>query len=194
MDIWGLDKIYVFIMFVVPGFVCLKTYELLIPSPVKDTSKQIIDAVAYSCLNYAFLFFFIVKVENSSLATTHLNLYFIFYFFVILIFPFIIVLIWKWLRSTAFVQKNTPHPTAKPWDYVFAQRRSYWIKVVLKDGTVIGGRYSSKSFASSAPAPEQIYFEETWVLNENGGFVRAKNNTAGVLILSNDISHIELRN
>ena len=49
------------------------------------------------------------------------------------------------------------------------------------------------SFASSAPAEEQIYLEETWVLNEKGGFERKKNTTAGVIILASEISHIELR-
>ncbi|HBZ5598803.1 TPA: hypothetical protein OOF66_002534 [Morganella morganii] len=64
----------------------------------------------------------------------------------------------------------------------------------MKDGSVIAGRYAEKSFASSAPAPEQIYLEETWILNEKGGFERAKKQTAGVIILSSEISHIELRN
>ena len=87
-----------------------------------------------------------------------------------------------------------PHPTLKPWDFVFAQQKPYWIKVTLKNGTTIAGLYADKSFASSTPAQEQIYLEQTWVLNANGGFERAKNDTAGVIILSNEISHIELRN
>ena len=194
MNIWDLDKLYLFIIFVVPGFVSLKAYELIFPSQPKDSSKQIIDAVAYSCINYSFLFFFILKIEKSDCFITHPNLYFLFYFFVLFISPVILVLIWKWLRSTNFFQNNAPHPTAKPWDFVFSQRKSYWVKVVKNDGTVIGGRYSDKSFASSTPAPEQIYLEESWILNENGGFERIKNNTAGVIILTNDISHIELRN
>lgn len=181
-------------MFVVPGFVSLKTYELLFPSQHKESSKQIVDAISYSCLNYAFLFFLILKVEQSCLAKIHQNLYFFFYFFVLFIFPVILVFIWKWLRSTNFVQKNVPHPTEKPWDYVFSQRKSFWVKVVKNDGTVIGGRYSGNSFASSAPSSEQLYIEESWVINENGGFERAKKNSAGVIVLSSEISHIELRN
>lgn len=194
MNIWDLDKLHLFIMFVVPGFVSLKVYELFFPSQPKDSSKQIIDAIAYSCINYAFLFFFIFKIEKSSSATTHPNLYFLFYFFVLFISPVILIVIWKWLRSTNFIQNNAPHPTAKPWDYVFSQRKSYWVKVVKNDGTVIAGRYSYKSFASSAPAPEQIYLEESWIINDNGGFERVKNNTAGVIVLTSEISHIELRN
>jgi len=194
LNIWDLDKLFLFIMFVVPGFISLKAYELFIPSQPKDSSKQIIDAITYSSINYALLFFFIVKVELSGYYTTHQNLYYLFYFSVLFLSPVVLVLIWKWIRSTNIAQKNAPHPTGKPWDYVFSQRKSYWVKVVKNDGTVIGGKYSEKSFASSAPASEQIYLEEAWVINDNGGFERVKNNSAGVIILTDDISHIELRN
>lgn len=194
MNIWDLDKLFLFIMFVVPGFISLKAYELLVPGQSKDSSKQIVDAITYSCINYALLFFFILKVEQSGYYTTHPNLYYLFYFFVLFLSPILLVLGWKWIRSTNIAQKNAPHPTAKPWDYVFSQRKSYWVKVVKNDGTVIGGKYSDKSFASSAPAPEQIYLEESWIINDKGGFERVKNDSAGVIILTGDISHIELRN
>ena len=85
-----------------------------------------------------------------------------------------------------------PHPTQKPWDYVFSKRESYWVKVVLNDGLTIGGKYSSNSFASSTPASEQLYLEETWIIKEKGGFDRKKNQTNGVIILSKDIAYIEL--
>jgi len=191
LKIWELDQLYLFIMFVVPGFVSLKSYELLLPSQYKDSSKQIVDAIAYSCLNYAFLFYWILQVEQSDLVKAHQNLYFFFYFFVLFIFPVLLVFLWKWLRATSFVQKNAPHPTEKPWDYVFSQRKEYWVKVVLNDSTIIGGLYSNKSFASSSPAPEQIYLEETWIINDKGGFEREKSRTAGVIILSSEIAYIE---
>ena len=101
--------------------------------------------------------------------------------------------LWKYLRSREFFQKNAPHPTARPWDYVFSQRKPYWVKITLKDGTLVAGKYAEKSFTSSSPAPEQIYLEETWILNDKGGFERVKNDTAGVIILSSEISYIELR-
>jgi len=181
-------------MFVVPGFISLKAYELFVPGQVKDSSKQIIDAITYSCINYALLFFIIQKIEKSGYITTHPNSYLLFYFFVLFVSPIILVVVWRWLRSTDFAQQNVPHPTEKPWDYVFSQRKSYWVKVVKNDGTVIGGKFSENSFASSAPALEQIYLEESWVINDNGGFERVKNTSAGVIILSSEISHIELRN
>lgn len=193
MDIWEIDKLVLFIAFVIPGFISIKAYQLAFPGTERATSDQLIDAIAYSSINYALLIFPIISVESGKLKDECRAVYYLFYIFVLFIAPIIWVLLWKYLRTRDFFQRNAPHPTAKPWDYVFAQRRPYWIKVTLKDGTVIAGRYADKSFASSAPAQEQIYLEETWVLNQNGGFERRKNNTAGVLILSSEISHVELR-
>lgn len=194
MDIWEIDKLALFIAFVIPGFISIKAYQLAFPGTERATSDQLIDAIAYSSINYALLIFPIIAVESGTLRDTCRSLYYLFYIFVLFLAPIIWVLLWKYLRTRDFFQRNAPHPTAKPWDYVFAQRKPYWVKVTLKDGTVIAGRYADKSFSSSAPAPEQIYLEQTWVLNDKGGFERAKNNTAGVLILSSEISHVELRN
>lgn len=193
MDLWEIDKLALFIAFVIPGFISIKAYQLAFPGTERATSDQLVDAIAYSSINYALLIFPIISIESGTLKETCKFLYYLFYIIVLFVAPIIWVLIWKYLRTRNFFQRNAPHPTAKPWDYVFAQRKSYWVKVALKDGSIIAGRYSDNSFASSAPAPEQIYLEETWILNDKGGFERAKNNTAGVIILSSEISHIELR-
>ncbi|EMV1560034.1 hypothetical protein AABV68_001296 [Enterobacter ludwigii] len=63
--------------------------------------------------------------------------------------------------------------------------------VTLKDGNKIAGKYSADSFSSSSPNPEQLYLEENWVINADGGFERARTDTLGILILSKDIEHIE---
>lgn len=194
MRIWELDKLILFIAFVIPGFVSIKCYQLLFPGTERPTSDQLVDAIAYSSINYAILLIPIIFVENSSLKENYIYLYYIFYTFVLLIAPIIWVVAWKYLRTHNLFQRSAPHPTAKPWDYVFSQRKSYWLKVVLKDGTTVAGKYGAKSFASSAPADEQIYLEESWILNDNGGFLREKNNTAGVIVLSKEISYIEFRN
>lgn len=194
MDIWTADKLILFLAFVIPGFISIKAYQLVFPGTKRATSDQLIDAIAYSSVNYAILIFPILSIENGSLKNTCSFLYYLFYVFVLFLAPIIWVLIWKFLRTSDFFQRNAPHPTAKPWDYVFSQRKPYWVKITLKDGTIIAGRYADKSFSSSAPSEEQIYLEETWLLNNRGGFERVKNNSAGVIILSSEISYIELRN
>lgn len=194
MDIWDLNKLILFLAFVIPGFISIKTYQLVFPGTERATSDQLIDAVAYSSINYALLIFPIISIENISLKTSYPVLYYLFYIFVLLLAPILWVITWKYLRTRDFFQRNAPHPTAKPWDYVFSQRKPYWVKVILKDGKIIGGRYADKSFASSAPSEEQLYLEETWILNDKGAFERKKHGTAGIIILTNEISHIELRN
>lgn len=193
MDIWEQNKLLLFIAFAIPGFISLKSYEVLCPSSVKSSSDRLIDAVTYSCINYGILYLPIRWVEASDWQENSECKYYFFTIFVLLIAPFVWALLWKKIRSSDFFQKNAPHPIEKPWDFLFEQRKPYWIKVTLNNGEIIAGRYNSKSFASSAPADEQIYLEETWVLDEDEAFLRKVDRTAGILILSKNISHIELR-
>src|SRR5262245_24807589 len=127
MDIWEVDKLVLLIIFVIPGFIALKMYELIFPAEDKDSSKQIIDSVAYSSLTYALMLWPILKVEGSTLKTTHPNFYALFYMFVLFAAPVLLVFIWRFLRTRRIFQKYVAHPTRKPWDYVFGQRKPYWV-------------------------------------------------------------------
>lgn len=192
MDIWEVDKLIIFIAFVVPGFISLKTYELLQPGLAKDSSQQVVDAVAYSSINYALLLWPIYTVERHNLQASYPTLYALFYVFVLLVAPIVWAWMFRWLRTTQLIQKSLAHPTGKPWDYVFSQRKPYWVIATLSDGRQIAGRYDEKSFASSSPATEQIYLEEAWMLNEDGGLERPRVDSAGIIILSQDIVTLEL--
>ncbi|MBR9910400.1 MAG: hypothetical protein GYB33_08635 [Gammaproteobacteria bacterium] len=191
MDIFEESKLILFIAFVVPGFIAIKAYELLSPAQQRDSSKQLIDAVSYSCLNYAVLILPIYYLETNNLSKSHPNLYALFYFCVLFVAPVLLVIGWRILREFEWVQKFVPHPTQKPWDFVFSQRKTYWVTVTLKNGAKIAGMYGPNSFASSAPSEEQIYLEEQWMLNDEGGFDRAVEQTSGVIVLSSEILSIE---
>lgn len=192
MDIWDGNKLALFIAFVVPGFIAIKVYALLSPSSQTDSAKQLIDAVSYSCLNYAFLLWPIYEVESSSLKSNYPQIYALFYMAVFFFSPVLLVIFWKYLREREWAQNFFPHPIQKPWDFVFSQRRTYWIIVTLKNGEKIAGMYGPDSFASSAPSEEQIYLEEQWILNDYGGFDRRAEQTSGIIILSSEIRSVEL--
>jgi hypothetical protein len=193
MDIWDPNKLSLFIQFVVPGFIAIKWYQLLYPGTSRPASDQIVDAVAYSCINYAIWSIPMGHVQNIVKSNGWSPCDVLFYILVMFISPILLVELWKRIRTSARFQKNAPHPIGKPWDFVFQQRKWYWMKVTLKDGTVIGGKFGDKSFASSAPDEEQLYIQETWVLDEDGAFIRRKNDTAGVIVVSAEIASIELR-
>ncbi len=191
MDIWDTNKLVLFVAFVVPGFISIKTYGLLFLVPPKDTSSQLIDAIAYSCLNYAIfypLYFYIKSIDSDCFG---FGFYSIFLFVALFVGPVCWVILWRWARGKKCLQKWLPHPVDKPWDFVFGQRVPFWVIVTLKDSRKIAGLYGSKSFASSAPSKEQIFFEQTWELNEDGGFERPRETTAGTLIVTAEIESIE---
>ena len=105
MNIWDESKLIIFIAFVVPGFIAIKTYELLAPSRYTESSKQLIDAVSYSCLNYAILLWPIYLIESCSISESHPNLYIIFWSFVLFVAPICWVFAWKFLRQRSFMRK-----------------------------------------------------------------------------------------
>ena len=125
MDIWDANKLILFIAFVIPGFVSLKTYELLLPTETKESDKRLIDAVAYSSINYALLLWPIYEIEAHQVREAYPTAYILFYVFVLFLAPVAWAWIVKILRTTNFFQSAMPHPTAKPWDYIFAQRNPY---------------------------------------------------------------------
>jgi hypothetical protein len=79
----------------------------------------------------------------------------------------------------------------KAWDYIFSQRKEYFVLVTLSDGKKLAGEYSEKSFTSSFPEDPQIYLEKAWEVSAEGGFERIREQSEGILILSKDIQSIE---
>ncbi|ENV3745351.1 MAG TPA: hypothetical protein DEF87_16855 [Enterobacter asburiae] len=191
MDIWDTNKLVIFIAFVIPGFLSMKLYSVLHPNVQLDTSKTVIEVVTYSCINYAIWLIPIYLFEKSQYGATHLITYMLFYLCVLFVSPIILTLLFVWMRSWKWLCNLLPHPTGRAWDYYFGLRMSSWVIVTLKDGNKIAGKYSADSFSSSSPNPEQLYLEENWVINADGGFERARTDTLGILILSKDIEHIE---
>jgi hypothetical protein len=191
MDIFETEKLALFIGFVIPGFITLKTFELITSSgKIYDSGHKIIDAISYSCFNYAIWCLPIFYIEKSS-APTIPFLYIPFYVLVLLISPISLAFLWKSIRCSSYIAKDLPHPTPLAWDYVFYQGEIYWVIVNLIGGKKIAGFYGENSFVSSYPESPQIYLEQEWILNAEDGFERQANSTRGVIITTN-IESVEL--
>lgn len=188
LDLLELNKVLLFVAFIMPGFIAIKAYELFaVGSERRSTSEQLIDAISYSCINYVLWLPAVYLIESSQLRDVHLWLYVLFYLLVLFISPVVISYFWVKVRVRRFKE----HPIKKPWDYVFSSLEPHWILVTLKSGEKIGGYYGPESFASSSPAPEQIFLQNSWVINNDGGFERIKDTSAGILILSSEILYLE---
>ncbi|WP_180042001.1 MULTISPECIES: DUF6338 family protein [unclassified Acinetobacter] len=190
MSIPNLDSIWIFIFFIMPGFISLKVYNLLCPGKLPDFSTQMFSSIMYSCLSYAIhlpIYLISATLQDFSIITWK---HVLFITSLILIFPAVIPVAWLFIRKIEWVNNFLPHPTNSPWDYVFSQRNFYWLIVTLKDGTILGGKYGAGSFSSSYPEEPQIFISEQWLVDEEG-FIRKVNDSSGIMILSKDIKTIE---
>jgi hypothetical protein len=186
MDIWDADKLVLFIAFVIPGFIALKTYDLLVPGEARDSSQSIVEAIAYSCINYALFSWLLLLDTHLDLVTTAPIWHGIIIFIILFVAPIGLAVGFWSLRFTNVFRKYFKHPTPKPWDYVFGKQESFWIIVELNDGKRIGGIYDTASFASSFPMSEQIYLQEVWEVDGHR-FLHPIDRSKGVIISEKDI-------
>jgi hypothetical protein len=185
-----INNLYLFIIFAIPGFISIKIYNILSSPDKKDASQIIIEAITYSCVNYALMSWAIYLDLYFNLSVNYPLLHILTLLTVFLISPIILSCAYYKLRTSKTILKIAPHPTSKPWDYVFGKKEAYWIIVELQDGKRIGGMYNTNSFASSFPAEEQIYIEELWKI-EGKKFIEAVERSKGVMINGDNIKFIE---
>ena len=191
MDIFSLEKLRLFFFFFVPGFISMKIYSLMVPGERRDFSKDLLEAVAYSSLNFAALSWLIFTINSNTFYFDHKYLYYALAFLIMFIAPMMWPFIFIKIASWRIVAKYIMHPIPKPWDYVFGKKESYWTIVHLKNGKRIGGRYDTKSFSSTYPAKEQIYLEQVWELDEKGAFVKPIDRSKGIVIVGDEIVAVE---
>jgi len=192
MDIWNVDKLTLFLIFFLPGFVSLKIYDLMIPSARRDFSKSVFEVVGYSALNFGALSWLIYLIHQNNFPSAHEFWYLFSLFWIMVGVPALWPLLYLVACSLPFIGKYLIHPVPKPWDFVFRQKYSYWVIVHLKDGNKIGGRFDTNSFVSSDPAKEQIYLEEMWRLDGDNAFIEPVERTCGVIISEDNILAVEL--
>lgn len=192
MNPFSSETLRLILIFFVPGFISMKVYDLYIPSARRDFSKSLLEAVSFSLFNFAILYWPIVAIHTDDFSSTHPFWYYFFFLLIVFVAPIVWTLLYRRLLSTKFFRQRIVHPVDKPWDYVFGRKQSYWVIAHLKDGRRIGGRFDTKSFASSYPAPEQIYLEEVWRLDKEGKFLSKVERSKGIIVAASEFQSIEL--
>lgn len=194
MEIFTIDKIILFILFFVPGFISMKVYRLLIASGNTDFSHSINEVIAFSSINYAFFSWLIILIYKNDLYVNHLYWFLLACLFIIFIAPILWTILYYSLIRSKFLRKFIVSPFKEPWDFYFERKKSCWILVNLKSGERIGGVYSDKSYSSAFPYKYQLYLEELWEIDADGYFIEPKNRTNGILIFGEDIKSVEFYN
>ena len=187
-----LDKLLLFLLFFVPGFITMKAYEMFTPWGKIDFSKRWLEAVAYSALNFIALSWLIFIVHNNKFFTNSKFWYTI----GIIVIGIIFLALWGYLffrvtRAKTF-EKYTKSPYPTCWDMFFSSKESYWVILHLKNGEKVGGKYDSESYATAFPTKEQIYLEEVWKLDEETDeFIGPYDDSKGILISNDEIQYLE---
>jgi hypothetical protein len=191
MDIWNAGKLALFLIFFLPGFISMKVYDLMVPVEPRNASKSLLEAISYSTLNFAALFWLIAIIQTGDFYHQHFIRYSLSVVAIMVVVPACWPFVFLKLSSWRPVTRHFVNPIKKPWDYVFGKRTPFWIIVHLKNGQKVGGRFGLESFASSNPADEQIYLEEVWLLDEADSFLNPVENSRGIIIMNNEIRAVE---
>nr|AOE06023.1 hypothetical protein [uncultured bacterium]CCF99600.1 conserved hypothetical protein, membrane [uncultured Flavobacteriia bacterium] len=178
-------------MFFIPGFIYLKSYRLLIADNKTDFSKDWFEAIGISIINFILFSYPIHLISDENFIENNSFLYFLFFGSIILLAPILLAFLFYKISRTVWFSKFLINPTKSSWDSFFSMKESYYVIVTLKNSTKIAGKYGLNSYSSAFPHPNEIYLEEIYELNKQGGFGEKINQTEGVLITEGEISTIE---
>ena len=196
MVINSLDIVLYTSLFVLPGFITSGIGYMICPTRKMSDAVRLIKCIGYSLIDIAiwsWLYVIISGIEFSTLWGYYLCI-------VIAVFITSVIngiciglfrhfsLIRKLLNRFFKIQVEKPIPTA--WDSMFLDKKDgCWVIVSLGNGKHIGGRYSTKSYASSDAEYRDLFLEETYEVDEWGW--KRIDNTEGVWISPSEIKKIE---
>ena len=149
MDIWNVDKLTLFLVFFLPGFISIKVYDLMVPGERRDFSKSLLEVISYSTLNFGALFWLIVPIQRGDFSRSHFVLYSLAVTLIMVIVPACWPVVFLKLSTWRRVARYFVHPIGKPWDYVFGKRCPFWIIVHLQNGQ----KLADASIQNLSPPP-----------------------------------------
>ena len=176
---------------VLPGFMSIKVYGLMIASEFRDYSKSLVEAVCYSVLNFVVFSWLILIISEDGFSNNHSLEFWASIALIFIIAPALWPFLFRWFSTFKLFKKNLLSLYKQPWDYVFNKKQSMWMVIKLKDGEIIRGKYSTSSYASSYPSERQIYLEEVWEESDGKKFGKKSNRTKGIIVSQDEIKYIK---
>ena len=192
------SQIIVIVLFLVPGFIYLWTYERLVGRLSITGTERLLRAVAMSTVVYAVSSAWLVRlvslgVANRLSAREGVPAAML----MLLVAPFALGVVVAQVkrrgssaRSLRFLTSLHPAPTA--WDFaVETMQTPLFIRVRLKSGRYVGGLFAGNSFASSYPEPISVFIEQAWWMSEDGEFIEPVVGTAGAFVAPEEVEAVE---
>ncbi len=177
-------------LFLLPGFIIHGTIKLFNPLPQENIFQTTLRNLLYSILCVSICSILILPIVADGLQNFDILLVLAILIIASIILGFILAWFRKrtlirWLFSKLNLMVFHPDPTS--WDYVFNHIKDERIIVVtLKNGDIIKGRYSNKSFTSTEPLERDIFLEKCLIYNQ-----KECNNNEGILIKADVVQTVQ---
>lgn len=185
------EYLFLFLAFVVPGFISMHVYGLRRPVKAIALKDSILEAVTFSLINVSILFWPILNILEPSVSGFTWHTYWKAIGILIvapMIWPLVYVWATDWLAEKGWLLQTAP----TSWDHFFRSTGSCWVLIRLTNDQLIGGRYGPNSYASTFPEAGHLYIEEIWTVDQEGRFLARVDKTKGMILRPTDYKTIEL--
>lgn len=195
----SIEAIAVIIIIFIPGYVFLQlTRGAVAFVPQSVDARYFFAVITWGGIVYIGAFRWTQNVLewylNGTLAI-HETYVLLWAAFALLIIPFAAGIFASWLiklpmidRLLGLIGMDYVRRTPSAWNYAM-KLGPRWMRVYLKDGTMVGGVYGGSSFADDENE-QDIYLQEVYKLNSDGDFLETIENNAGVWIPHDVISYV----
>jgi len=191
-----IETFLAFLVFIVPGFISLRTYEARRGGEGRKINDAIVDVVIYSFATDIVWIPIWYAVGTLPPSTERVVAFIIVAILGFIATPMGLAVGWYEAQTRLARGGIVADPTAKPWDKFFnaiaRERLDIGLILTLPDGRKLGGRHIPPGFASHYPAEEQLHVGETWILDqETGAFLERVKGSKGFIIDKKDLLSIE---
>lgn len=188
---FGREQIPWLLLLVLPGFISIRVFELLVPARSTSTGREALEALSYGAVNFGiWLAPLLYGFDWLRARPIRFGLVM---FAVLVVSPALLAIGARILLAWSVVARWVRSPVPTAWDHFFGLRRAAWMRLRLKSGQVVGGFYGDRSFASSDTAGRDLYLELAWRLDpQDLSFVEPAERSLGVLVSRDELEYIEL--
>jgi hypothetical protein len=181
------SKLSFFVLFILPGFVSLQIWSLIVPTSDKPLKDSLPEALGFGVLNAVVGGPLVVLLAPKSPGAFYSLLV-----VTLVLLPAAWPFVAKWCLGKLAEYNLILNRNRNGWDAVFQRQEQLYVIVHLKDGRQIGGFFGPRSFAGLHPASGHLYLQQLWYLNEAGQFQEPIAESRGLILRPDDYHFIEL--
>lgn len=194
-DLTKPENLLFFMAFIVPGFIAMKAYSMVIEASLEENaSTLLIESAIYSIILFVPLGYFYRSAANLVEAG---NFFWgtIAWIAATFLAPAIVGYLVVWGRLALARFGLGRHPINNAWDFIFSEKskskHGIFLRVRTTDGRWLGGAYMAGSLASAQRSEKSLCIAKAYDFDDEGRVFREVPVDRSVLVESSAISTVE---